>query len=363
MQDWERSVRSDLETALHDALRSLRATLETRLQQELNAGLANALHDATPPVQQALQRRIRSWSAQLPPPPVPLDPWPGWLAALLDSAQPPQLLQALFMAASNLAPRVAIYVIRGGAAVNWRSAGFDAPIRISLDGHNAFALAAAEARALSWRTDRPLQEPLPMGFVTSLAGGLHPLVVRDKTIGLLYYECGSEMPDGQLEPRLSALLRVAGLALDQIMRRTGRSADDSPAPSPVTVSTTRFPAVPPPATAAAPAAATAVAAAPAPAPVRPSSATEARARRFAKVLMQDLELYLKRDRPQDLNEARAQRDVYQRLREDLDKCQQSFLEKFPAGSGVDLSVLEQQIIEILCQGDRGMMGASYAGLH
>lgn len=349
---WERYIRGDIEGTLQEALRTLRSALESRLQQELNAGLANALHDAAPALQQALQRRIRGWSAQLPPAPVAPDPWPNWLGALLDAQQPPQLLQALFAAASALVPRLAVFVIRGGAAMNWRTVGMESPTRIPLDGtDNAFTQAAGEVRPLVWRSDRPLRSSLPAGFGHSLAGGLHPLSVRGKTIALVYYDCGSQSPDPQIEPRLSTLMRVAGLALDQVMRQSGRSAEDAPAP----VSAARVQAV-----------VQAVAAAPAVAPLppaRPMTSTEARAQRFAKVLIQDLELYLKRDRPQLLSEARAQRDVAERLRDDLDKCQQSFQEKFPAASGVSLEILERQIIELLCQGDRNLMGANFSGLH
>lgn len=351
VQAWERTIRGDLEGTLQEALRSLRSSLESRLQQELNAGLANAFHDAAPALQQALQRRVRGWAVQMPPPPPALDPWPNWLAGLLDAEQPPQLLQALFAAANSLVARLAIFVIRGGAAVSWRGAGFDSPVRVALEGgRDAFAMAANEARSFTWRAERPLRENLPAGFAPSIAGGLHPLLVRGKTIALLYYEGGPELADQQLEPRLAVLLRVAGLALDRIMRQTGRSAEETPAP----ISAARLRAA---------VQNTAPADAPvAPSASRPVTSTEARALRFAKVLLQDLELYLKRDRPQELAEARAQRDVYQRLHADLEKCRQSFQEKFPAGSGVSLDILERQIIEILCQGDRGMMGAAYAGL-
>lgn len=354
LQTWERYLRGDLESTLQEALRALRATLETRLHQEINAGLANALHDAAPALQQSLQRRIRGWSAQLPPPPPTSDPWPSWLAGLLDARQAPQLLQAVFAAANALAPRLAIFVMRGGAAMHWRAAGFEAPNRVAIEGEeHAFDQVAREGRALVWRGDRPLRQPLPPGFNNSLAGGLHALTVRGKTIALVYYECGNEAPESDLEPRLSALIRVAALALDQIMQGAGgeevAASASAPAPRPRPV----------PAPLPAPL--------PMPAPVetangRPMTSTEARAQRYAKVLIQDLELYLKRDRPQELSEARSQRALYTRLREDFDKCQQSFREKFPAGSGVPMDILERQMVAILAQGDRDLLGADFPGL-
>lgn len=416
-QQWERKLRADIEATLQEAMRTLRFALESRLQQELNAGLANALHDASPAVQQALVRRVGSWSAQLPPPST--DPWAAWVTALLDASEPARILQALFSAASALAPRLAIYVVRGSAAIAWRSAGLEAPARIDLDSQeHLFARVIRTGQPAHWR---PGAAPWAGGAIGSLGGGVYPLSVRGKTIALLCYQSPG---DAGVETRLGALTRVASVSLEQAMNSGGASfagavaihsapgtgphpvaepaetdhwaAEHAAAPAaveeevvpapvplaPMPVIDTSYPTGDADHSSAEEAESIAppspegggeifqVSAFPSPEPaagaVPPASglaesdaAPMARARRFAKVLAQDLELYLQRDRPEVLAAARAQHDLYGQLREDLDKCRQSFLERYPAGSGPGLELLDAQLVAILAQGDASALGPAY----
>lgn len=403
-QQWERKLRADIEATLQEAMRTLRFALESRLQQELNAGLANALHDASPAVQQALVRRVGSWSAQLPPPSV--DPWAAWITALLDANEPARILQALFSAASALAPRLAIYVVRGSAAIAWRSAGLEAPARIELDSQDhLFSRVIHTGHPAHWR---PGAAPWAGGAIGALGGGVYPLAVRGKTIALLCHQSASDMG---VESRIGALARVASVSLEQAMHRGGPMAihpapeadphhagaaeawtanqetalpaddedaaeagrpgaePDSGEAEPEASGPAAFAAQNLDAIAAEPRAAAhesldrdapgnaggppAFSAEPA------STGLDARARRFAKVLAQDLELYLQRDRPDALAAARAGRDLYGQLREDLDKCRQSFLERYPAGSGPGLEILDAQLVAILAQGDASVLGPGY----
>ncbi len=394
-QQWERKLRADIESTLQEAMRTLRFALESRLQQELNAGLANALHDASPAVQQALVRRVGSWSAQLPPPQT--EPWAAWIGGLLDAAEPPRILSALFAAASALAPHLAIYVVRGPAAIAWRCSGIHAPARMDWEnGDSVFRRAISTGLPVQWRPGVAGAPGAPWGP----AGAVYPLSVRGKTIALLCHEAnraagqaaGNSAADAGVESRMAVLGRVASLSLEQAMHQGGglalhaESALDTaseapPAPAEFPVAAPEPEAALPAATAEEPppprspvawdqtAATEALAAADA-VPEKDAADNEAslpsadapqaaRARRFAKVLAQDLELYLQRDRPGELAAAREQRDLYGRLQEDLDKCRQSFLERYPADSGLGLELLDDQLIAILAQGDAAMLGPAY----
>jgi hypothetical protein len=394
-QQWERKLRADIESTLQEAMRTLRFALESRLQQELNAGLANALHDASPAVQQALVRRVGSWSAQLPPPQT--EPWAAWIGGLLDAAEPPRILSALFAAASALAPHLAIYVVRGPAAIAWRCSGIHAPARMDWEnGDSVFRRAISTGLPVQWRPGVVGAPGAPWGP----AGAVYPLSVRGKTIALLCHEAnraagqaaGNSAADAGVESRMAVLARVASLSLEQAMHQGGglalhaESALDTaseapPAPAEFPVAAPEPEATLPAATAEEPppslspvawgqTAATEAPAAADAVPEKDAADTEAsspsvdaahaaRARRFAKVLAQDLELYLQRDRPGELAAAREQRDLYGRLQEDLDKCRQSFLERYPADSGLGLELLDDQLIAILAQGDAAMLGPAY----
>jgi hypothetical protein len=84
-----------------------------------------------------------------------------------------------------------------------------------------------------------------------------------------------------------------------------------------------------------------------------------RAERYAKVMVQDLELYLKRDRPDVLAEARAKRNIMGLLQPDIDKCYKSFRERFPEDTGIPGDVVRQALVSILCEGDEEALGASH----
>ncbi len=382
-QQWERKLRADIESTLQEALRTLRFALESRLQQELNAGLANALHDASPAVHQALVRRVGRWSAQLPPPQI--EPWAAWVGGLLDAVEPPKILAALFTAASALAPRLAIYVVRGSVAIAWRCAGLEAPARIEWDrGDSVFRRAVANGMPAQWRPGSPPPGggAAPWGPV----GGLYPLAVRGKTIAVLCQQSSGHVVAGDpgVEARLTVLARVASLSLEQATHTSGamvlhpEAAPEAVAPEAEAQAAEAVGvgagAATAPGEAQAPAEDGADAAIASPPEAEPGPAETfaepstvlpgenpgaTRARRYAKVLAQDLELYLQRDRPEELAAARGQRDLYGRLREDLDKCRQSFLERYPAGSGLGLEILDSQIIAILAQGDPALMGPGY----
>lgn len=399
-QQWERKLRADIESTLQEAMRTLRFALESRLQQELNAGLANALHDASPAVQQALVRRVGSWSAQLPPPQT--EPWAAWIGGLLDAAEPPRILSALFAAVSALSPRLAIYVVRGSAAIAWRCSGIHAPARIDWEsGETVFRRAISTGLPVQWRPGVAGAPGAPWGP----AGAVYPLSVRGKTIALLCHEAshatgqagGHAAADAGVEARMAVLARVASLSLEQAMHQGGglplhaesaldaaaseAASEAAPAPAEFAVAALEPEATLPAATAEEPPPGlspvawdqTAAIEAPAAADAVPETDAAddetsrpsmdaphaARARRFAKVLAQDLELYLQRDRPGELAAAREQRDLYGRLQEDLDKCRQSFLERYPADSGLGLELLDDQLIAILAQGDAAMLGPAY----
>jgi hypothetical protein len=60
--------------------------------------------------------------------------------------------------------------------------------------------------------------------------------------------------------------------------------------------------------------------------------------------------------------AREERNVYGRLRDELERARKSFWEKFPPTSGVGAEVLEEAVILLLCDGDPTLMGPDYPGL-
>lgn len=67
---------------------------------------------------------------------------------------------------------------------------------------------------------------------------------------------------------------------------------------------------------------------------------EARAQRFARLLIEDLSLYLRRERRGDFEAAKAHGE-WSRFAPELERCRRAFLERYPAGGEIGLDIFEE----------------------
>lgn len=390
---WEQELHASVDAVLTEQLRNLQGRVELRLRQAIHEALDEAVRDTVPQLAQGVGTRIDQWNSRLSRGRMTqaTDPWPEWLGQLLGTKRPAEALQSLLYAVTSVASRAAIFILRSGQASVWRSSpGMRLPESLAIRDHELLRICVEQPQRISWHPGAPPVAPFPAGLGQGAAGGLHPLRVHAKTIGFLYWE-QDEAHDGGLAQRFDLLAQVAGMVLQSLTPALTRPAPDavaapeSPAPPAQPAVTEEVPApavvqpavevpafaeakaetaseaqpasvvvaespLPPPAPAVAPVAAAAL------------SPLEARAHRFAKVLIQDLEIYLHRDRPGALTAAREQGNVYGQLREELERARKSFWEKFPPASGIGAEVLEQAVILLLCDGDPALMGPDYPGL-
>jgi len=81
-----------------------------------------------------------------------------------------------------------------------------------------------------------------------------------------------------------------------------------------------------------------------------------RGRRFAKLLVEEIKLY----NQAKVSEGRAQRDLYSRLREDIEKSRAAYQKRY--GETVkDVDYFSQELMRILADNDRSLMGAGFPG--
>jgi hypothetical protein len=96
-----------------------------------------------------------------------------------------------------------------------------------------------------------------------------------------------------------------------------------------------------------------------PAPVQQDTADEEtrdRARRFAKLLVEEIKLY----NQAKVNEGRIRGDLYSRLREDVDKSRAAYQKRY--GERVkDVDYFNQELIRILADNNPAAMGADFPG--
>jgi len=303
-----------------------------------------------------------------------------------------EILRALLDGLSHYCGRTALFVIKGGASTGWQGRGFE-----DNDAVKEFVLNTS--RGLP---ERVLQEKAAFSgqvmdmdprFVDQFGSPaddhiiMLPLLLKDKAAALVYADSG---PDAG--PRLDSasieLLVVAASAWleltsarKQAPRDGGAYADTVPAAAPVqTVSTFNDPfAAHSPkhraATAAAPAYQPQAAPEAAQAEVVSAAAayaqgaaggagavlseedaeTHRKAQRFARLLVDEIKLY----NQAKVAEGRKHKDLYDRLKEDIDKSRSTYKKRYGNTAAAGTDYFQTELVRSLAEDDISIMGANF----
>jgi hypothetical protein len=306
-----------------------------------------------------------------------------------------EILKALLDAGSSYGARVALFVVKAGAATGWQGRGFgddeaikDFPMEIS--GPTAHALQnrivtpgniAEMGRRFVDRFGAPENEQVLV----------LPLVLKDKVAALLYADggAGGILDANSLELLVmatSSWLEVTSLRKQAAQKEVDappvidRPAMERPAAAPVhTVSSYSDPfaghtpkhtaakaAEPEPAAevvevaahaASASVAASAPAAAADPfASMSPEDAeTHRKAQRFARLLVDEIKLY----NQAKVNEGRRNKDLYDRLKEDIEKSRSTYQKRYGATAAANSDYFQKEVIRSLAEEDVSVMGANF----
>src|SRR5205807_10289420 len=148
------------------------------------------------------------------------------------------ILRALLDGASNFSARVALFVVKGGAAAGWQARGFDdnnSIKKISVDpasGPAGDALQKREAVSAS-ASDFDAKFVHELGAPKRGDAHIIPLVVRDKVPALLYADSGTQSGGEADAHALQLLVRSAGLWLEILtLRKSGAAPATLEAPVP-----------------------------------------------------------------------------------------------------------------------------------
>ncbi len=299
-----------------------------------------------------------------------------------------EILRALLDAGSSYASRIALFVVKAGAATGWQGRGLgdddsvkDFPLDIS---------AGPVAHAYQNRMVTPANIAEMDGRFVGQFGGpeneqilVLPLVLKEKVAALLYADGG---PTGHLDASsleilvmaASAWLEVMSLRKQaQVQREGGEAvaAERSMAPAPVqTVSSfpdpfaghvpkhvTKAPEPEPVAEVVevASAASASAAAAPAADPFAGLSAEDAdthrKAQRFARLLVDEIKLY----NQAKVSEGRRNRDLYDRLKDDIEKSRSTFHKRYGSTAAASGDYFQKEVIRSLAEDDLSVMGANF----
>ncbi len=313
------------------------------------------------------------------------------VAAIHAGTTQKEILRALLDAGGSFASRIALFVVKAGAAAGWQGRGLgedDAVKDFGLD-----MTAGPVAHAYQHRVVTPANiAEMDQRFVLQFGGPeneqilLLPLVLKEKVAALLYADGGA---NGLLDAAsLEVLVMAAGAWLEvaslrkQVQKDTvdaGASMERPPVAAPVqTVSSFSDPfaahapkhvapkAAPEPepaevgeVTHAASSSAAASAPAAAADPFAGMSAEDAdthrKAQRFARLLVDEIKLYNKAK----VAEGRRNKDVYDRLKEDIEKSRATFQKRYGNTAAATGDYFQKEVVRSLAEDDMSVMGANF----
>jgi hypothetical protein len=300
-----------------------------------------------------------------------------------------EILRSLLDVASGYCARSALFVVKSGTASGWQSRGMG-----DEEAVKDFALdlnAGPVAHSYQNRVATPANiAEMGKAFVDQFGGPANeqvlmlPLLLKDKVAALVYADGGDS---GKLDSAALELLVMATSAWLEVssLRKQAAAKEDSAmvsraeaTPPPVqTVSSFSDPfaghspkhvvasvSMPEPAEVVEVATAHASAgAAPAAAadPLAGLSAEDAdthrKAQRFARLLVDEIKLY----NQAKVAEGRRNKDLYDRLKEDIDKSRGTFQKRYGSTAAASVDYFQQELLRSLAEDDASIMGANFKG--
>ena len=294
------------------------------------------------------------------------------------------VLRGLLDNAVRYCGRAALFVVKGGMAGGWQGRAFanneaikdfaldtnSALVARVLDGHTALSGNASE---MDKRFLAEFRAPADGKCI------LLPLLLREKVAALVYADAGHDR-GGQLDASaLELLVLTTGTWLEVAsMRKTapkegasgGPEKKEAPAahPFPAHAAPSFSDPFAPhaPAFAKAAPAATAVHAEPEPAPSEAASDQFAglppeeadvhrKAQRFARLLIDEIKLY----NQAKMAEGRKNRDLYDRLKEDIDKSRSTYAKRYGNTVAASGDYFNQELVRSLAEDDATLLGSNF----
>lgn len=304
------------------------------------------------------------------------------VAAIRSGSSQKEILAALLDATVHYSGRSALFVMKAGNATGWQGRAF-----ANADDIKNFALdvsAGLAARVIDSRTPASgTMAGVDANFVAQFGAPnddhvlFLPLVLKDKLAAIVYADPGA---DGRLDCEALELLVTsasAWLEVSSLRKQAQKEGDSverqesatpvqavSPAPDPFSshvpvhsapqesVATVEQAAHDEP-----PQAVMAAAAASSAAHVHSPQDDEIhrKAQRFARLLMDEIKLY----NQAKVNEGRKHRDLYDRLKEDIEKSRATYKKRYgntPAANG---DYFNHELLRSLAEDDVALMGANF----
>jgi hypothetical protein len=334
----------------------------SEIQSIIEEVVAEVLDTVLPRLRAEIARRATEELELLNPAPgsSPTDLLSAAVMAIQEGNSQSEILRHLLEGAARFAGRVALFVVKGGVVNGWQGIGFednDVIRNVSLESSGGLAGQAVQGRMVA---AGPVAQFDP-GFENLVRTPAQdncvvlPLVVKDKVAALVYADGGLTTSGSMDVSAMTALTRFVALWLEVCaLRKSGAAA-------PLVEEAQTFYAAA--ANVATPAASSVPANFPAGVPVSsPGFSPEGdesdlhkKARRFAKLLVEEIKLY---NQPK-VAEGKQNRDLYDRLREDIEKSRATYDKRYGDSPVAAADYFTQELIRILADSDVTLMGVSF----
>jgi len=344
----------------------VRAAVERALERQLSSLRESVLRDVLREVRSAWAGKSSASAESLQ----------KAIATIQVGSNQKEILRALLENTVLGSGRAALFVVRGGSASGWQGVGFASNEEIkdsSFDLHSGLAAAAMQSRSAETGSASEIDETFISKIGAPADGNVVvlPLVLKDKVSALVYADGGAD--SGTLDAAcLDVLVRATSAWLEVISQRKQAMKEGTAEVPEIShaapASNDPFAAHAPSHTAkaqhmteAAPEIAMSAAAAASSggmtsaSPSSEDGETHRKAQRFARLLMDEIKLY----NQAKVAEGRKHKDLYDRLREDIEKSRTTYQKRYGNTVAGSADYFNQELIRSLAEDDVSNLGSNF----
>jgi hypothetical protein len=292
------------------------------------------------------------------------------VSAIQASTGQRDVLRALLDNCVPFCGRIALFVVKGGTVTAWQGRSFPESIK-------DFAMASGSALVAkvlkSHRAAHGNASEVDHDFISEFGAPvgeqcvLLPLVLKEKVAALVYADAGTQH-DGRLDAAALELLVISTghwlelASLRKPSAREGTHESAAEVPMARAAAAHAGPAVSDPFAAHAPAFAQPNAAGTAArepeevAVSSPDAEIHKKAQRFARLLVDEIKLY----NQAKLIEGRQKKDLYDRLKEDIDKSRSTYQKRYGSTPAAEGDYFTQELIRSLAEDDVSLLGSNFS---
>jgi hypothetical protein len=286
-----------------------------------------------------------------------------------------EILRTLLDGSVHYCGRAALFIVKSGQVAGWQGRAFSDELKdFPLEAHSGLVARVLDGRTAISASASEMDNKFIKQFGKPADGHciLLPLVMKDKVAAIIYADAGTESGGHLDTAALELLLMATGTWLEvAVVRKAGHKEAESTGEVPVikaaAAAASAGPSFNDPFSAHAPAFSQAKPAE-RQSPAEPSESEAAfagmspedadvhrKAQRFARLLVDEIKLY----NQAKMMEGRKNKDLYDRLKEDIDKSRSTYQKRYGNTAGGAGDYFNQEVIRSLAEDDVSLLGGNF----